>query len=179
LSARWQPVVASVSTSKVEIKEKLMKTILVAGASLLIAAFFQAPATPPIKMGLWESSGVVKMSGPNMPPAVAGLADRNMVAHVCYTAESYQRAMTNQQKDCVRSNENWGAKAWSFDLSCRGGKMTGHVEMQFDGTEKVHGKVHMTMDAGGHAMMMDTDMTMHYLSADCGSVKPDSPQIIP
>jgi hypothetical protein len=178
LSARRQPVVAS-AESETEIKEKLMKTILVAGTSLLIAAFFQGPpTTPPIKMGLWESSGMVKMSGVDMPPAMAGFANRNMVVRMCFTAESYQKSMAAQQKDCVRSNEHWGAKAWSFDLSCRAGKTNGHVEMQFDSPENVHGKVHMTTDAGGHSMTIDTDSTMHYLASDCGSVKPDNPQIV-
>jgi Protein of unknown function (DUF3617) len=157
-----------------------MKILFVVGASML-AAMFQMPATPPVKMGLWEGSVAMKMSGADLPAGMAGIGNRTTVVRSCYTPESYAKAMANsqQQKDCVRSNEVWGAKSWSFDMSCRSGQTKGHFEMNFDSTEAAHGSMHMTMNPGsGHPMEMDTTMTMHYLGADCGNVSPDKPQIV-
>ena len=156
-----------------------MKMLVVVGASML-AAMFQMPATPPVKMGLWESSVASKMSGADLPPQMAGMGARTTTVHSCLTPESYAKAMANsqQQRDCVRSNEVWGAKSWSFDMSCRGGQATGHFEMIFDSTESAHGSMHMSMNAGGHAMQSDATMTMHYLGADCGKVTPDKPEIV-
>jgi len=156
-----------------------MKILFVVGASM-VAAMFQMPAAPPVKMGLWESSVTSKMSGEGLPPQMAGMGNRITKVHSCYTPESYAKAMaSNQQsKDCVRSNEVWGAKSWSFDLSCRGGQASGHFELAFDDTENAHGSMHMNMNAGGHAMQSDSTMKMHYLGADCGNVSPDKPVVV-
>ncbi|HZL26738.1 MAG TPA: DUF3617 domain-containing protein [Acidobacteriaceae bacterium] len=154
-----------------------MKILFVVGASML-AAMFQMPATPPVKMGLWESSVAMKMSGADMPPQMAGMGGRTTIVRSCYTPESYAKAMSNSQGDCTRTHEVWGAKSWSFDLSCRSGQATGHFEMTFDSQESAHGSMHMTMNAGGHSMQTDSTMTMHYLGADCGKVSPDRPEIV-
>jgi len=156
-----------------------MKVLFVVGASML-AAMFQMPTTPPVKMGLWESSVAMKMSGADMPPGMASFGNRTTKVHSCLTPESYAKALANsqQQKDCVRSNEVWGAKSWSFDVSCRSGQTTGHFEMTFDDTESAHGVMHMTMNAGAHPMQMDSTMNLHYLGAECGKVTPDKPEIV-
>jgi hypothetical protein len=155
-----------------------MKMLVVVGASML-AAMFQMPATPPVKMGLWESSVAMKMSGADLPPGMAGMANRTTVVRSCYTPESYAKAMANsQQGSCKRTNEVWSAKSWTFDMSCRSGQTSGHFEMFFDDKENAHGSMHMTMNAGAHAMQTDSTMTMHYLGADCGSVTADKPVIV-
>jgi hypothetical protein len=146
----------------------------------MLAAMFQMPAAPPVKMGLWESSVAMKMSGADMPPGMAGLGNRTTKVRSCYTPESWAKAMaqSQQQKDCVRSNEVWGAKSWSFDMSCRSGQTTGHFEMTFDDSENAHGVMHMNMNTGGRAMQMESTMNLHYLGADCGKVSPDKPEIV-
>lgn len=156
-----------------------MKILFVVGASML-AAMFQMPATPPVKMGLWETSVAVKMSGADLPPQMAGMAARTTTLRSCFTPESYAKAMANnpQDRDCTRTNEVWGAKSWSFDMSCRSGQASGHFEVTFDSPESAHGSMHMSMNAGGHAMQTDSTMTMHYLGADCGKVSPDRPEIV-
>ncbi len=156
-----------------------MKVLFVVGASML-AAMFQMPAAPPVKMGLWESSVTSKMSGEGLPPQMATMGNRITKVHSCYTPESYAKAMANnqQQKDCVRSNEVWTPKSWSFDMSCRSGQSTGHFVMNFDDGENAHGSMQLNMNAGGRAMQMDSTMNMHYLGADCGKVTPDKPEIV-
>lgn len=46
-----------------------MKTLM--SAAVLLAAFFQAPANPPMKMGLWESRGTDKVRQPDGRDKVA------------------------------------------------------------------------------------------------------------
>ena len=156
-----------------------MKILFVLGASML-AVMFQAPAVPPVKMGLWEGSVVSKMSGEGLPPQMAAMGKRTSVVRSCYTPESYAKAMASnqQQRDCTKTNEVWGANTWSFDLSCRSGTGTGHFEMTFDDKENAHGSMHMSTNFGGHAMQSDSTMKMHYLGADCGKVSPDKPEIV-
>src|SRR5665213_1555257 len=157
-----------------------MKALFVVTTSLLAAAMFQMPSTPPVKMGLWEGSVARKMSGADMPAGMAGIGNRTTVVRSCYTPESYAKAMASsqQQKDCVRSHEVWGAKSWSFDMTCRSGQATGHFEMNFDDSENAHGSMHMNMNGGGHPMQTESTMNMHYIGADCGKVTPDKPEIV-
>ena len=147
------------------------------------AAFFQMPATPPMKMGLWETTVNTKMSGMDLPPGmnVPGLGNNTTTVKVCMTPESYAKNLggsTNaRQKDCVRSNEVWTAKGYAFDLSCNAGKMTGHFQIIFDNDTESHGVTHMTMNTGGRSMQMDSISTSKFLSSDCGGIAPDKPVI--
>jgi hypothetical protein len=137
-----------------------------------IAGLFQLPATPPMKMGLWQSDGEMKMKGMPM-----GLGNRTSHIMSCVTPESYAKAIvaSQQQKNCVKTNEAWTSKGYATDISCNNGQATGHVEYTFDGTEAGHGTSHIDMGRGG--ISVDHTWTMKFVSSDCGNVSPDKPVI--
>jgi hypothetical protein len=141
-------------------------------AGFLVTALFQTPAAPPIKMGLWETSSTVKMNIPNMP----FMGPRSNKVHSCLTPESYAKGVANaQQKDCMHTNVSITDKGYSFDLSCRGGKETGHFEMIFDSPEATHGTMHLS---AGNATISDSTFTASFVSTDCGGITPDKPQVV-
>jgi hypothetical protein len=142
-----------------------------AAAAVLLTGFFQFPTTPPMKMGLWESDGAMKMKG--MP---LGLGNKTMRVSTCVTPESYAKAITSSQdqKNCVRTNEVWNGKGYSGDLSCNNGQATGHVEYTFDGPEAGHGTSHVDMGR----ISVDHSWTMKFVSSDCGNVSPDKPVVL-
>ena len=145
-------------------------------AGFFVTALFQLPSTPPVKMGLWETNGTMKMIMPSMPSGMPGMGPRASKVRACLTPESYAKALAGQQRsDCVRSNESITPKQYIFDLSCHGGKETGHVEMYFDSHESAHSTVHMNASGG---MTIDSTSTSTFVSSDCGSITPDKPQIV-
>ena len=149
------------------------------------AAFAQLPSSPPIRLGLWESTVNTKVTGIDMPPALAkmaGLDSRDSRVQVCITPETWQKAVANSrdQKDCVRSNEHYTGHTYSFDLSCRSGRQTGHSESVFDSDESGHSTTTLVMDQGNGRAQMHVDATSqsHFVSSDCGGVTPDKPKLI-
>jgi hypothetical protein len=156
-----------------------MKLLLAVAPSLAVAFLLQnMSGKPPMKMGLWETTSSSQMSGVDMPPGMPGMGARTIKIRACVTPESYAKAFNQQSGDCSRSNETWSGNTYSFDMSCRQGKTTGHFEMTFEGENSGHGKTHLVINPGAHPMTIDTTMTSQFLSADCGSVTPDKPQIM-
>lgn len=149
-----------------------VKAVVAAG---LLAGGFQTPMAPPMKLGLWETTSTTKMQMPGMD-----MGARSTKARSCATAESWSRAFgqAKQNRECAPVNEKRTATSFSFDLSCSSNNATGHVEMEFvDGTTG-HGSMHMVVNTGGKALTMDTSWETKYLGPDCGSVKPESPEIV-
>ena len=148
------------------------------GAGVLFAGF-QSPATPPMKLGLWEtiSTTSMQMPGMNMPPQ----PPRAVKARVCVTAETWAKAFGNNDRmaGCTRSNDSYGAKHYSFDLSCPAMNGTAHMEMDFSSEDSGHGKLHMDMSPNGHHAIVDTVLNSHFVSADCGSLGPGKSEIVP
>lgn len=155
-----------------------MKLVLAVAPSLVALLFQTMSGKPPMKMGLWETTSSSQMSGADMPPGMAGMGARTIKVRACVTPESYAKAFSNQSGDCSRSHETWSGNTYSFDISCRQGATTGHFEMTFERENSGHGKIHLVINAGPRPMTMDSTMTSQYLSADCGAVTPDKPQII-
>ncbi|MBV8630835.1 MAG: DUF3617 domain-containing protein [Silvibacterium sp.] len=155
------------------------------------------PSTPPIKMGLWESTVTSTMSGITIPPEVAerlkamgrqvpGSTPHTVVTQGCMTPDEWTKTlerMNDKQSNCTYSNRTVTAQKISFDLSCaseRGGVFTGHFEMNIDDDQHSHGSAHMKGEAGpnGQAMTIDTTISTRFLSSDCGAVKPGDAKII-
>lgn len=158
-----------------------MKLLLVPGAAVLLAAMFQMPATPPMKMGLWESITVMSMKMANAPANMPPMGSpRTTVTRSCLTPENYARNFYNnpQQKDCKRTNEAWTGSKVSFDIACPARNASGHFEMTFAGAEAGHGTMHMEVNRSEHPITMDMTYDTHFVGADCGSVTPGEPQII-
>lgn len=157
------------------------------------------PATPPpIKMGLWETSVTSQMSGFQLPPDVIAKlqamgrpipgAPHTSVAQTCLTSEQWQKDFEQlhkpQNSDCTITKREADTHNFSFDISCksqRGMEMNGHWEIHFVDEEHSHGSGHMTSDSpgpNGQPFAMDMTIDSHYLSADCGDVKPGTPKVI-
>jgi hypothetical protein len=155
------------------------------------------PATPPVKMGLWESTIVSNIGGITIPPDVAARLQamgrqvpggpHTVVTQSCMTkdewAKAFEKMNSNSENKCTYTNRTITAQKISFDMSCaseRGGVFTGHFEMLIDDEEHSHGTAHMKGEGGQRAqpMTIDTTMTSHYLSADCGEVKPGDAKIL-
>jgi len=162
-----------------------------------VSAFAQTPAPPPVKMGLWESSVTMTMGGFQIPPDVAAKmqamgrpvpgAAHTTVTQSCLTADQWTKTWANLNKrgdmECKVSNLTQGSQKLSFDTSCtsqQGGVFTGHFEMFFDDDEHSHGTMHMKGESGsgGQPIVMDMKMTSHFVSADCGEVKPGDAKVI-
>jgi Protein of unknown function (DUF3617) len=150
------------------------------------------PATPPVKMGLWESSITTTIGGITIPPDVAarleamgrqvpGSTPHTTITQSCMTQDewtkSIERMNDSKETKCTYTNRSITSSKFSFDLSCaseHGGVFTGHFEMNVDNDEHTHGTAHMKGEMGpqGQPMTIDTTLTSHYLSANCGDVKP-------
>ena len=157
-----------------------MKLLISAGSVLLGAMLFQLPTTPPMRMGLWQTTSKTKITGINLPPgqSLPGLAGQTATMQSCLTPESYRKnIMAGQRpKDCVISHEKMTDRHFAFDISCSSGKSTGHLEMDFLSKETSHGTMHMQIDSGaGKPIVIDSVSDGKFVSADCGRVTPDKP----
>jgi hypothetical protein len=157
--------------------------LLIAKAGLaggvLLSGLFQFPSTPPMKLGLWETTSTMSMQMPGMnaPPQ----PPRTVKARVCVTAETWARSFGNNDRvaNCTRSNESYGAKHYSFDISCPATNSSGHFEMEFSSEDSGHGKLHIDMSPNGHHAILDNVMDSHFVSSDCGGLAPGKPQVVP
>jgi hypothetical protein len=157
-----------------------------------IARAQDLPATPPVKMGLWESTITSTIGGLTIPPDVAarlqamgrpvpGSTPHTSVTQSCMTKEEWAKSIekmnNSNETKCTYTNRNFTSSKFSFDMSCaseRGGVFTGHFEMLVDDDEHTHGSAHMKSEGGpnGNPLTIDTTLSTRYLSADCGDVKP-------
>ncbi len=146
----------------------LIKPILLTSA--LAFGLGQLTGAPPMKMGLWDETVVTDMSGANVP---AFLAHHTTKLRVCVTPDSWAKGLAASNKNCERKNESLTGGHYSADLSCP--RQTGHIDMNFSGEDTAHGTVQITMQGG---MTVNSVTDMHFVSADCGSVTPDKPQMV-
>jgi len=157
----------------------------------------EMPATPPVKMGLWESTITNTIGGIQIPPDIAakmqamgrpvpGSAPQTIVTQSCMTKDEWAKGfekMNSNQSKCTYSNRTITSEKISFDMSCaseRGGVFTGNFEMLIVDDEHTHGTAHMKgeMGAGGQPMTIDTTLSAHFLAADCGDIKPGEAKTI-
>jgi hypothetical protein len=164
-----------------------------------VAMIAQGAATPPVKVGLWQSTSTVTMSGIQIPPEVAarmqamgrqvpGAQPRTTVLQSCLTAEKWQKMFGDmqQQRDqkCNLSNQQTSSAGMSADIACKSSdgrsSSTGHLEVTFVSTEKATGKAHVetTMASQPKPIMMDMNFESVFQGADCKGISPDSPQVV-
>lgn len=161
--------------------------------ALLVFALFAAHSAsaqditpPPIKMGLWQNEATVTMTGMENSPMGARMAGNHTSVHQsCLTPETWQSdlaKMREHQAECTRTNLHQDAHSLTFDESCNSGRITTtvHFEATFEGGEHMHGIA--TARSSGpdlpQGMTMSIHMSAHYLSADCGDVKPGETKMI-
>jgi len=149
------------------------------------------PTTPPVKMGLWQTTVTSTMTGLTIPPEVAarlqamgrpvpGSTPHTSVSQSCMTKEEWAKSierMNNNEAKCTYTNRNFTSDKFSFDMSCtseHGGVFSGHFEMLVDDDTHTHGTANMKSEGGpnGQVLTINTTLSSHYLGADCGDVKP-------
>jgi hypothetical protein len=152
-----------------------VKNALLFATAILSAGMMPADAPPAIKMGLWEMTTVVHI---NMPGTK--VPDSTTKARTCYTLETWLKTMKPPaSKDCVVSNAGWTGRTYKFDFDCPAQKSKTHSETTYTDATTGHGMLHMEMGTGGQHIVSDASYETHFASADCGSVTPESPQILP
>ncbi|MFY9745456.1 MAG: DUF3617 family protein [Acidobacteriaceae bacterium] len=169
-----------------------MKIRLAALALPLLLSFAALAQTtpvnpPPIKMGLWQSSVTVNMSGmpanPNMPSGAGG--SMTHVNQSCMTPDSWRDAFRNMQQrrqqaasaNCSTLNVSQDAHQVTFDMNCssqQGFNTNIHVQMLLDSEEAMHGNANVKMSGPNfpQGMSMTSVITSKFVSSDCGDVKP-------
>ena len=131
-----------------------------------LAAFAQDP--PPIKMGLWERT--VETSGSFGKPSTDTIKS-------CVTPATWQRMVTNanRQRENCKIDTTKVSGGYTFSASCevRPG-MTVNVSgnAKFADSEHVVTESHTTFVMNGQKRESVTHATSHFLSSDCGNVKP-------
>jgi len=177
---------------------KIRICLLMAMLVAPVAMVAQAPATPPVKVGLWQSTSTVTMSGIQIPPEVVARLQamgrpvpggpHTTVLQSCLTAEKWQKMFGDmqQQRDqkCNLSNQQTSSVGMSADIACKSSdgrsSSTGHLEVTFVSTEKATGKAHMetTMASQPKPIVMDMNFESVFQGADCKGISPDSPQVV-
>lgn len=160
-----------------------LASLLPLSLAALAAAQTPAPTPPPIKMGLWESSVTVNMSGmPNAPAGAGGSMTR--VNQSCMTADSWRNAFRSMQQRqqqstaaCKSASVNQDAHQLTFDIDCssqQGFNSNIHVQMFLDSDEAMHGTATVKMSGANfpQGMSMTSTINSKFLSSDCGDIKP-------
>lgn len=165
-----------------------LSSLLVSFAILVaaVAAFAQLSETPPVSMGLWQTETTSTVTGIENTP-MAGMAaamGRSHVTQSCLTPEKWksdiQGLNARRQHDCTMTNVHQDAHEVSFDETCAGGSNSTHVDILIDSAEHSHGTVLMKIAAPNlpQPMIIKVSMDSHYLSSDCGGVKPGEGKMI-
>jgi hypothetical protein len=173
-----------------------VKTIFYTAAALVaLSSLAHAQSAPPVKMGLWQSTVVSTMTGIELPPEVVermkaagrtipGSAPKTTVTQGCLTPEkwqdNWQRAQSGQ--DCLTKNLKLDASGMSADIECKTdrGTSTGHTQVTFISSEKVHGTTHMEITTGRspQPMVMNITLDSVYQGSDCKGISPDGAKVI-
>jgi Protein of unknown function (DUF3617) len=149
---------------KLEVKWALIGpivTVLMAGT---------ARAAPPIKTGLWEEVTTVKRD-----PA----PERTLTTRICLTPADLERvdqraAQMGNNKNCKLENYKHGERSSSSDWFCaaKDVNMRGHGEVVYDDSTHFHVSTTQQTKIGGRVINTTLTSQSHWLSADCGNVKP-------
>ncbi len=161
-----------------------------------LAAWSQNSA-PPIKMGQWQTTNIATINGFQLPPDVAARLKamgkpvpfgqpQTTVVQSCVTREKWENMFSDMQRDrdCRFTNRHQTSAGMSADLACKSAdgqhSSTGHIEMSFQGAEKIHGKAHIETVESSQPRPIVIDMNFDgvYQGPDCHGVSPDSAKII-
>jgi hypothetical protein len=169
----------------------------------MVSAQAQSSSAIPVKQGLWETqiTSTNQVSLPPdveakiaaMPAAQQAMIRQNLggaakpnisatkscIASTVTMDQFLNQQQQNTQMKCTFTNRQLTATGASFDTSCtmQQGTATGHSQFTFVDDEHVTGQTHVTVNMttkGGSAQStLDSTMSMKYLGADCGAVKPN------
>ncbi|HSY02910.1 MAG TPA: DUF3617 family protein [Acidobacteriaceae bacterium] len=161
-----------------------LRSAVLATTSLLLATTFLAAAqsAPPIKMGLWEHSVTLDMSG--MPNGMGG-ASHTVSNQTCMSNDTWKEALQSMQSrrqqanaaNCSTSNVEQDSHHFAFDVACvaqQGMNTKMHLDMTLDSEESMHGTMSTTMSGPNipQGMSMKATIQSKFVSSDCGNLKP-------
>jgi hypothetical protein len=147
-----------------------MRSILICAALAMSSGMLVAQGAP-IKMGLWEKTLITKGDG---------VEPTNIKAKSCITAASWQEMVANasKQHEGCKIDTIKNAHGYTFSGTCTIGKiaivMNGSSTIQ--DPEHIVSETHSTTTTNGKKTTSESHSTSRYLAADCGNVKPDSPE---
>ena len=142
--------------------------------AVLLAAFFQAPANPPMKMGLWESRATDKIRQPDGTDKIANRVVRN-----CVTRQNWLTLMgPTAIGACPKTNEAWTKDSYSFDVTCPDKPRLATVTIHFETPETQRGTLDMYSSPDGAPLSVHSEFEEHWIGADCEDVSPDHPVIV-
>jgi Protein of unknown function (DUF3617) len=177
---------------------KMRVCLVIAMLAAPVAMVAQGPTAPPMKMGLWQSTSTMTMTGMQIPPEVAARMQamgrpvpggpRTVVTQSCLTPEKWQKTFGDMQQrqgqECHLSNQQVSSAGMSADIACKSqegrGSSTGRIEVTFTSAEKTNGKVHMetTIESQPKPIVSDVTFESVYQGADCKGISPDSPKVM-
>jgi len=147
-----------------------------------LAALASAQSAPPLKMGLWEHTVTINMSG--MPNGMSG-SPQAITKQSCMTNDTWKQALQSMQgrrqmanaANCTTSDVQQDSHHFAFDVACtaqQGMNTKIHVDMTLDSEESMHGTTSTTMSGPNipQGMAMTATIKSKFISSDCGSLKP-------
>lgn len=167
--------------SSTPIKAGLWETTITSTSQIQLPPEVQAriDAMPP------QQQAMMKLE---MDAMMDGGAPTTTTMHSCSTGQTIQDLMNQAQQigaSCKLTNQTQTATGVSFDITCTmqpGTAATGHSSFTLADSDHVSGTTHMTVNMttarGSGAMNVDSTVAAHYLSADCGSVQPNSAVVV-
>jgi len=107
----------------------LMLALVLCCLTGIVAQAQEMPATPPVKMGLWETTITNTIGGIQIPPDIAakmqamgrpvpGSTPQTVVTHSCMTKEEWAKGfekMNSNESKCTYSNRTITSEKISFD----------------------------------------------------------------
>jgi hypothetical protein len=145
---------------------------LAVAALLAVSSAVALGQSAPIKMGLWEKEMVI--TGGATP-------DATLKAKSCVTPAEWQNMVENAQKprEGCTTNKTKTSNGYTFDTSCTmhdGSALVASGTSTIKNSEHIIAEVHTSMTIKGQKRETTMRSTSHFVSADCGSVKPGEPE---
>jgi hypothetical protein len=143
-------------------------------------AFTAAPAfAGHIVPGLWETHVEPTSEDPYMaklPPALKAQMKAGATARLCITPQQAAREdfAFSRTSSCKVENMQSSGGALRADILCSRGKVTikTHYDIRYDSMQHYSGTITMETDANGKQTVRTSKLDAHFVSADCGGVKP-------
>lgn len=163
-------------------------TVMIAGLTAVLAA--QGAPKMNVKMGLWEMTSTMSMSGDmpgvdmskmtpeqqaQMKAAMSQMANKPETTKSCLTKEKFENGqMMSERQNCKQTLVANTASAYDVKVECAekdGTTTNGRFHFEAPTSDTVHGTIETTSVSRGRTMNMKGTITGKWLGADCGAVK--------
>ena len=127
-----------------------------------------------MKMGLWESKGIVSPGAPIKDTP----ANHERIMRNCTTPDNWLKMMgPNGPGTCPKINEAWTKDTYSFDVQCSGKPKMASVSVHFIDPETDHVILDMFGTPSGDAKVHQ-EIDAKWISEACGDVTPGHPVLV-